>query len=160
MDCGLAGDGFSVAQAERNLVRNGEETSIANGSCINRLNLIDVVMVNPTRLVLQSLRLFQVKLMLCPAEINHSMQRVLVGSIALFLSACGPLIIDDTGQVDTSASKREDFEQCMTQLNQSYQKILASYIEDCKGDETCKLGAPDWNDGQAAAICKDKLSNE
>ena len=88
------------------------------------------------------------------------MQRISAGSLALLLSACGPLIIDDKGQVDTSASKREDFEQCMTQLNQSYQKILASYIKDCKGDETCKLGAPDWNDGRAAAMCKDKLRND
>ena len=98
--------------------------------------------------------------MLCTAEINNSMQRVLVGSLALLLSACGSLIIDDAGQVDTSASKREDFEQCMTQLNQSYQKTFDSYIEDCNDDETCKLGAPDWNDGRAAAMCKDKLSNE
>ena len=152
--------GFFLAQAAWNLVRNGEGTSIANGSCITSLSLVDVVMVNPATLVLLCLRPFLVRLMLCPAEINNSMPRVLIGSLVLFLSACGTLIIDDTGQVDTSASKREDFEQCMTQLNQSYQKILASYIEDCKGDQTCKLGAPDWNEGRAATICKDKLSNE
>ena len=59
--------------------------------------------------------------MICQAEINTLKQRISVGIPVLLLSACGPLIIDDTGQVDTSASKREDFEQCMVQLNQSYQ---------------------------------------
>ena len=59
--------------------------------------------------------------MICQAEINTLKQRISVGILVLLLSACGPLIIDDTGQVDTSASKREDFEQCMVQLNQSYQ---------------------------------------
>ena len=55
--------------------------------------------------------------MICQAEINTLKQRISVGILVLLLSACGPLIIDDTGQVDTSASKREDFEQCMVQLN-------------------------------------------
>ena len=98
--------------------------------------------------------------MISQAEINTSRQRISVGIPVLLLSACGPLIIDGTGQVDTSTSKREDFEQCMMQLNQSYQKIMASCIKDCRGDETCKLGAPDWNDGQTAAMCKVKFLND